>query len=324
MNSIHGDRGYGSARMEEPFRLIVNPRAGAGAAERRLPALKRSLEEAGARFDVALTEAPRDATRLVREALRDGVAGVAVVGGDGTLNEAVNGFFDDEGQPIAEDAWLGPLPCGTGGDFRRTLGVSKKVDPMVTRMMWARPRRIDVGWLTFVDDAGAPAQRAFVNIASFGLAGRVDRVVNESPKWMGGTPAFLLGTMRAMVGYRNQRVRLALDGGAPRELSILNVAVANGRFFGGGMQIAPKAEIDDGLFDVVALEMSAREAIGATADVYRGGHLGRDGVSFERAAHVTAEPVDPSERVLIDVDGEAPGALPATFELRRGALSLRG
>lgn len=310
--------------MDEAFLLMVNPRAGAGAAERRLPELRRALEEAGARFDVALTSGPGDATRIVREALAAKTAGVAVVGGDGTLNEAVNGFFGEDGEPLGDGAWLGPLPCGTGGDFRRTLGVSKRIEPMVTRMLWARPRKVDVGWLTFVDDDGSPRSRAFLNIASFGLSGRVDRVVNESPKWMGGTPAFLLGTLRAMVGYRNQKVRVTLDDDEPRIAEILNLAVANGRYFGGGMEIAPRAEIDDGEFDVVTLELTARESLTLTTDVYLGRHLGRPGVSFTRARRVKAEPVVPHERVLLDVDGEAPGALPATFEMKQGAILLRG
>lgn len=310
--------------MDEAFLLVVNPRAGAGAAEERLPALRSALEEAGARFDVALTRGPRDATRIVREALIAGARGVAIVGGDGTLNEAVNGFFDEDGAPIATDAWLGPLPCGTGGDFRRTLGISRRIDPMVTRMLWARPRRVDVGWLRYVDDQGDPAQRAFINIASFGMSGLVDRVVNDSPKWMGGTPAFLLGTLRAMVRYKNQRIRLRLDEGEPREASVLTVAVANGRFFGGGMQVAPRARIDDGQFDVVTLAQSPVESLKMTGDIYLGAHLDRDGVSCVRARRVTAEPIDPSERVLIDLDGEAPGMLPATFELLPGALLLRG
>lgn len=310
--------------MDEPFLLVANPRAGAGSVERRLPELRRSLEAAGARFDVALTQGPRDATRLVREALREGTKGIAVVGGDGTLSEAVNGFFDDEGESIAPDAWIGPLPCGTGGDFRRTLGISRRTEPMVTRMLWARPRRVDVGRMTFVADDGSPDHRMFINIASFGLSGVVDRVVNDGPKWVGGTPAFLLGTVRAMARYENQRVRLTLDDKAPREVSILNCAIANGRYFGGGMQIAPRAEIDDGLFDVVTLELSRREALLSTADVYRGTHLENDNVSFDRATRVHAEPVDPKERVLLDIDGEAPGALPATFEIRPRALLLRG
>lgn len=310
--------------MDEPFLLVVNPRAGAGAASARLPALRAALEEAGARFDVALTDGPRDATRLVREALLAGTAGVAVVGGDGTLNEAVNGFFHPDGTPVAPEAWLGPLPCGTGGDFRRTLGISKRIEPMVTRMLWARPRRVDVGWLRFVNDEGREEERAFLNIASFGISGLVDRVVNESPKWMGGTPAFFVGTLRAMLRYKNQRVRVTVDDGEPRESDVLSVAVANGRFFGGGMQVAPRAQIDDGLFDVVTLGISSAESLKLTADIYRGTHLDHPGVTLARGRTVYAEPVSPSERVLIDLDGEAPGALPATFTLKPRALLLRG
>src|SRR5688572_30169162 len=127
--------------MDEPFLLVVNPRAGAGRAEKQLPALRAALENARARFDVALTQSSGDATRLVREALLAGTKGIAIVGGDGTMNEAVNGFFGADGKAIAPDAWLGPLPCGTGGDFARALGIPKSVDAMVTRMLWARPRK---------------------------------------------------------------------------------------------------------------------------------------------------------------------------------------
>ncbi|MBX3269441.1 MAG: diacylglycerol kinase family lipid kinase [Sandaracinaceae bacterium] len=310
--------------MDEPFVLVVNPRAGAGAAARRTPALEAALTKRGARFVTRTTASPRDATRIVREVLASGAhAGVAVVGGDGTLSEAVNGFFDEEGAPIAPEAWLAPLPCGTGGDFRRTLGFPKDVDGMVERMLAARPRAIDTGWVRFEGDEGAPDARAFLNIASFGLAGRVVRTVNAGPKWIGGPPAFLLGTFRAMLGYANQRVRVTVDDAAPRELSILNLAVANGRYFGGGMEVAPRALIDDGLFDVVALEMTPVQSLRLTAAIYRGAHLGDARVWHARGSRITAAPARETERVLLEIDGEAPGRLPATFELRPGSLRLR-
>jgi len=310
--------------MDGPFLLVVNPRAGAGEAERLLPALRRALDAEGANYELQLTRGPRDATRITRETLLAGKhSGIAVVGGDGTLNEAVNGFFDDSGEPIHGGAWLGPLPCGTGGDFRRTLGIPKVVDLMVPRLLAAEPRPIDVGWLEFVDDDGAPAHRVFINIASFGIGGIVDRKVNEGPKWMGGTPAFLLGTLRAMVSYRNQRVRVTVDDLPPRELSILNLAVANGRYHGGGMHIAPRATIDDGLFDIVALETDPIGSLKNTPAVYRGTHLHRRGVWHTRGTRVRAEPLVAGEQVLLDIDGEAPGALPATFEIKPGALQLK-
>lgn len=314
----------------DPFLLVVNPRAGAGRAEKHVPALTRALRDAGARFDVARTSGPRHATTIVREALQRGAGGIAVVGGDGTLSEAVNGFFDGEGRDLGGDAWLAPLSCGTGGDFRKTIGSvnvgarGAGIEALVRRMIDAVPRAVDVGWLEHVADDGRPAQRAFLNIASFGAGGLVDRLVNETPKWIGGTPAFFLGTMRALARYRPQRVRVTLDDGAPRETEIVNLAVANGRVFGGGMQIAPEAAIDDGLFDVVGLEMSVRASIRLTARVYAGRHLGQPGVTFERARVVRAEPVVAGDVVLLDVDGEAPGRLPATLTVRAGAVRLKG
>lgn len=290
-----------------------------------MPALEAALREAGASFETSLTTGPGDATEQVRKAIRDGLAGVAVVGGDGTLNEAVNGFFEKDGSPTETHTWLGTLPCGTGGDFRKTVGISRDVNAMVTRMMWARPRPIDVGWLEFRDHDDEPARRAFVNIASFGMGGLVDQLVNESPKWMGGTPAFLIGSVRAMARYKKRRVKITVDDQDPREVDVINVAVANGQYFGGGMHIAPEAEIDDGLFDVVGLEdMSMLDQARLAPDLYRGTLLGKSGVSHTRGHTVVAEPADWGGPVLLDVDGEAPGALPATFTLKAGAIRLRG
>jgi diacylglycerol kinase (ATP) len=308
-----------------PFVLVVNPRAGAGRAGRQLQVLEESLREAGATFEVLRTQGPGDATRLVRQAIDSGAAGVAVVGGDGTLNEAVNGFFESDGRPVDTDAWLGPLPCGTGGDFRKALGIGTDPRAMVTRMMWASPRPIDAGWLEFRDHEGRAASRAFVNIASFGISGLVDEMVNAGPKWIGGKPAFFLGTLRAMTRYEKRRITLTVDDGPPRETSIVNLAVANGQFFGGGMHIAPEAVLDDGLFDVVGLEdLSILDQARLMPHLYRGTLLGHEGITHVRGARVVAEPADWSGPVLLDVDGEAPGALPATFEIRPGAIRLRG
>jgi diacylglycerol kinase family enzyme len=276
------------------------------------------------------TEAPEDATRLARRALRAGTSGIAVIGGDGTLSEVTNGFFED-GVAIRPDAWLGPISAGTGGDFRKSIGAANvgtagaTVEEVVTRMWHATPRPIDVGHLRYVANDGRDAERMFLNIASFGMGGLVDRLVNESPKWMGGGPAFFVGMVRALGRYVPQRVRVRVDGGTAREATITNHAVANGRFFGGGLHVAPGAQLDDGRFDVVTLHaLGVCAALGLAPYLYRGTHVGRRGVDVERGAIVEAEPVDPAEHVLLDVDGEAPGRLPARFEVRPRALLLRG
>ncbi|MCS6797072.1 MAG: diacylglycerol kinase family lipid kinase [Myxococcota bacterium] len=309
---------------DRSFLLVVNPRAGAGRAAARLADLQGALREAGAIFETALTRAPGEATALVRAALRRGVSGIAAVGGDGTFNEVVNGFFDDEGRPIRPEAWFGPLPCGTGGDLRRTLGLPAETAAMATRLVWSQPRPIDVGWLEFRDAAGSTARRAFVNIASFGVSGLVDRLVNEGPKWIGGRAAFLFATVRALASYRPRRVRLRLDDAEAFERVVVTVAIANGRYFGAGMHIAPEARIDDALFDVVSIEPTTRrDQLRAFPALYGRGILDRPGVRLERARRVLAEPADFEGPIWLDVDGETPGSLPASFELRPAALLLR-
>ena len=319
-----------SAPPREPFVVVLNPRAGAGRAGKLVPALERALREAGAAHELIETSGPRDATRLVRDALRRGVRGIAVVGGDGTLGEAAGGFFDERGEPLGQGAWLGALPCGTGGDFRKTLGLpstgpsGRDLEALVTRMLGAAPRPIDAGWLRYVGHDAKPAERAFLNIASFGVGGLVDQLVNDAPKWMGGTPAFLIGTLRALRRYTAAEVRVSLDGGPARQTRIVNMAVANGRFFGGGMHVAPEAILDDGLFDVVGIETSVRGSLALAGRLYAGKHLGQPGVTHARARVVYAEAVRPDEHVLLDVDGESAGRLPATFEIRPGAILFRG
>ena len=310
--------------------LVVNPHAGAGRGAAVLPAVERALRDLGARVTVARTAASEDATRLVREAIAAGTEGIAVIGGDGTLSEATNGFFV-KGEAIPTNVWLGPVSVGTGGDFRKSLGAGNvgtgraRVDEVVGRMWRAAVRPIDVGHLAYVGNDGSQRERTFLNITSFGIGGLVDRLVNDSPKWMGGGPAFFIGSARALVRYRPQRVRMTVDDRAPREATITNVAVCNGRFFGGGMHIAPDARLDDGRFDVVTMHaVSLGRAARLTPRLYRGTHIGEDGVGFERGRVVSAEPIDPNEHVLLDVDGEAPGRLPARFEVRSGALRLRG
>jgi YegS/Rv2252/BmrU family lipid kinase len=311
--------------------LVVNPQAGAGRAERRLPALERAMRARKLDYRLKLTTKPGEATTIVRDALTSGAEGIAVVGGDGTLSEATNGFFMEDGTLVPTKAWLGPISCGTGGDFRKTIAATNAgssdaaIEALVERLITSRVRPIDAGWLTFVGNDGSPRGRAFLNIASFGLGGLVDRLVNDAPKWMGGTPAFFVGSLRAASRYKNQRVRVTVDGELPRETSIANLAVANGRFFGGGMQIAPRAELDDGFFDIVGMEgVGFGDQLRLARHLYAGTLLGRRGITFTRGRVVVAEPVDARDHVLLDVDGEAPGRLPARFEVRPRALRLRG
>jgi YegS/Rv2252/BmrU family lipid kinase len=284
----------------------------------------RSLTHGGLAPEVVQTEGPGDAGRLVREARRDGVDCVVVVGGDGTLNDVAQGYLNPDGSLAGSGPALGLIPSGTGGDFRRTFGLGDSVEEAAERILKAAPRPLDLGLLSVQSHEGKLERRAFLNITSFGIGGLTDRIVNESPKWMGGKAAFFLGTLRAMLVYRNAPVRVRVDGTVWLEAPIFNVALANGRYFGGGMMIAPDAEPGDGLLDVVALhDMSRVKAAALAQHIYKGAHLGQPGVSVTRGKVIEAEPLIASHEVLIDMDGETPGRLPLRAELAPGALRLR-
>lgn len=303
--------------------LVVNPESQSGALGRNWYEYARIIRREMGPFEEVRTEGPGDATRLAREALERGAERVVAIGGDGTINETVNGFFVD-GVPVAPDAQLGILPFGTGGDFRKTLKVPKDLARAARILARGRTRRIDLGEIAYTRRDGGTERRVFINIASFGISGLVDRLVNETSKRLGGRLSFLVATARASMSYDNQRIRLVLDDdeAGALDMTINTVAVANGRYFGGGMHIAPRAELDDGLFDVVAIgDVGLKDMLIAGPRIYNGTHLELDKVSFRRAATVRAEPIGGDE-VEIDMDGETPGILPASFRLLPKSLSL--
>lgn len=307
--------------------VVVNPRSQNGALGRRWPEIARTIGRELGGFEHVMTEGPRDATRLAREALEGGADTVVAIGGDGTIQEVANGFFTNGGTPVRPGAALGVIPFGTGGDFRKTIPIPNDLAIAAAILKAGATRTIDVGRLTYRAGGrgGDEASCIFVNIASFGIAGLVDQIVNTSSKWMGGAASFFLATARAAVRYKNQRVRIILDDkdDEPLDLTINNVAVANGRYFGGGMHVAPEAALDDGLFDVIAIgDVTTFEMLRNGSKIYRGTHLGMPKVTARKAKKVEARALDDGAEVLLDVDGESLGALPATFEILPAALPL--
>jgi YegS/Rv2252/BmrU family lipid kinase len=303
--------------------IIVNPTAGSGSARRRLPDILAALERAKHDVTVLATEGPGHARELVHRARKLELDCLAVVGGDGTLNEVCQGYLDEQGR-VLEGPALALVPAGTGGDFRRTFGLDGSLDQAVQRLNESAGRPIDLGVLALTADDGSTVHRAFVNVTSFGLGGLTDRIVNSSPKWLGGKASFFLGAARALVAYKNAPVRVRVDGKVVLEAPIFNVAIANGRYFGGGMMVAPDADPGDGAFDVIAMtDLTRAQGVALSQHIYKGSHLGRPGVSVARGQVVEAEPLVPGGEVLIDMDGETPGRLPLRASVARGALRLR-
>jgi diacylglycerol kinase family enzyme len=186
-----------------------------------------------------------------------------------------------------------------------------------------KTRTSDVGLIEYQDHDGKKKQTAFLNIASFGLSGVVDDKVNKTSKALGGKASFLIGLFSALIAYRPQGVRIKVDGEVMHEGTLVTCAVANGQYFGGGMRIAPKAELDDGLFDVVVQLRSGVREIVSIGDLYSGKVADWASVRYTKGREVFADPIDPRDRVLLDIDGEQLGVLPATIRVMPGAVRLK-
>jgi YegS/Rv2252/BmrU family lipid kinase len=267
-----------------------------------------------------------ETARLVRAALKEGHLDIIAVGGDGTINEAVNGFFEN-GAAVSPDAVFGFVSSGSGSDFRRTFGIAGGYEAAIARLKLSRIRRLDVGRVACVSAKGEPVSRYFVNVASFGFSGRLVSRVNRArfAKLFGGGFARSFHALTALIGWRPQRVRLITDAGYDEIAGIANVAVANGRWFGGGLRVAPNAEPGDGLFDIVVMGGAPRRHMLQSLNKIRSGaHLSDPGVRLVRASRLMAAPtVDTYGAVTVETDGESAGLLPATFEILAGAINLR-
>lgn len=308
---------------------IVNPRSGGGRTGRAWRVISETLEKELGPVRAHFTASPSTphflpAAELTRKALKDGAQLVIAVGGDGTISEVVNGFFE-AGAPINPEAHLAILNAGTGGDFRRTFDLPDDAAEGVKHIASGRTRRIDIGRLTFIAEDGQETDRYFDNIASFGLSGETVRAVNSATwqKSLGGNFTFFWATLMTALRHKTRPVRIVTDTGFDRTLNIGLAAISNGRYFGSGIKMAPEAEPDDGLFDLVVMrDLTFMDLLTGTGSMKEGTHIAGEKVSTARAAWVTATPLG-TEPVLLDVDGEGPGRLPARFEILPGAITLR-
>jgi len=302
--------------------VVVNPRAGAGRAARLLGDLVRELARRGWDVEVHRTERPGHGGAIVRKLIDGGAKTIAVMGGDGSFHEGAQGLLDRDGNLDVREATLAFVPAGTGGDLKKTLGVPDDAADVAKFIDEATPRKMDLGQLDHRVHDGREARRLFVNIASFGVGGLVDKLVNEGPKWLGGRATFFFGTLRASLAYKNVKVRVECDGEPFYDGPMYAISVANGRYFGGGMMIAPDADPFDGTFEVIALgDMGRVQSTLLATKIYKGAHLKEPLVSHRRAKVVRAFATG-IEDCLLDVDGEAPGKLDATFTVLPSAVPV--
>lgn len=306
--------------------LVVNPASGGGKSGRVFPEVRRVIERALGEIDVAMTERSEHASEIARRAAEEGRETIIAVGGDGTLSECIDGVLR---AGAGERARVGYVGAGTGGDFRKTIGFEHRLDAYARALTEGAERRIDVGLARFVDHHGRARDRHFVNILSAGMGGLVDSHVARASRLLGGTVAYFVSSARALVEIVPGRVRCAItapDGAArEQELTTYMIAICSGQYFGSGMRVAPMAKPDDGVFEVVSMSAPSKLAFAARSQsIYKGAHLGQDGVVHFACTKITIEVMNTEAKrtFLLDVDGEPLGAPPLTVEIAPRAVRL--
>jgi YegS/Rv2252/BmrU family lipid kinase len=310
------------APRERMLHVIVNPASGNGRAGRSWHGLAADLSQRGFNFEVRFTEKRGDATEFARAYAERGAGTILAVGGDGTVNEIVNGMLRD-GAAVNSETRLAIASTGTGKDLVRTLG-TRSLAGTLDALEAGHVITIDVGRITYHDvESDAPVSRYFTNVADLGLGADVARRIENasSGKAFGGLVSYLVQAVKTIRVFEGKEIRLALDGAETFEGRAQMVVFCNGRYFAGGMHIAPDASLHDGLLDIFVLEdVSRRELLSSLLPrVYLGRHVGRKGVHhFKSASAQVATP----EPFLVELDGEQPGASPVDVEILPGALNV--
>jgi diacylglycerol kinase (ATP) len=304
--------------------VVVNPRSGGGRAGRTFAEIRAVLERRLGAVDVQTTASSGHAIEIARDATKEGRALIIAVGGDGTLHEVANGVLDAGGA-----ASVGYVGQGTGGDFRRTLGVDHRLDAYLDVIAAGHDRLIDAGKLRYRAADGATRTRWFINILSAGMGGLVDRYVSDTSKALGGTAAYFWASVRALASCARGRLRCDVQHAGERherQVESYMIAICNGRYFGSGMHVAPMAKPDDGRFEVISMDAPGKLAFAAfSRRIYDGAHLDAPGVQHFPCDRIAIDIENERARgvFLLDVDGEPLGGLPLEVELVPGALRMR-
>jgi len=300
--------------------VVVNPASGAGKGYRLWDQISSALKRSIGSFDFAFTDHPGHGTSLTRRALRKGYDLIVAVGGDGSINEVVNGFFEGV-QTISSNAVMGLIPTGTGSDFFRTLNMSGDLEDCCARLAGDGNHRIDVGYAQFIDRQGDAKSRIFLNVLSLGCGGEVAREMERVSKIFGGRFAYKWASIKTLVKFKDKTVQFQFDGDKGQTLLVTNLSICNGQYFGGGMWVSPSARIDDGKLNVTRWSgFTLMDFIFKQRKIYDGSHLSDPGTQELQLENLIAESL---ETTLIEIDGEYVGTLPLNVKLLPGSITIK-
>lgn len=296
-----------STCMKCDMLVILNPKAGRCRARHQRTALRNLLDHAarqvGCRWQMVETSCPGEATLIARQAANEGTPVVVAAGGDGTLGEVANGL-------VGTSTRLGILPLGTGNDFARGVGIGEGLAVAIDNLFTSKPHGVDLG---------RAGDRYFINVAGCGFDAAVAQRVNRGFRFLHGTAAYVAAVYQTLMTFKPTQMRITVDGEQITERALL-CTVANNQSYGGGMRIAPLAQVDDGWLDVCIVKaVSKIEFVRIFPRVFTGTHITHPRFMMLKAKRVWVESQPP---VPVLVDGDVPGSTPVEFTVHPSAIQV--
>ncbi len=303
------------------IQIVVNPIAGSGKAKKIADTLLEKISGiSGSQVKLIHTEKANDATFFTRQAIEDGAKLIIAVGGDGTINEVVNGFFTD-GNPINPDCELGIISCGTGKGFGNSLRLPRSFEQQIELLSNAKGIPIDVGRIKYHELSGEPAYRMFINECQAGIGSKVASLVGQKQKIFGGALAFgITATLQAII-LRPLLLNIEFDNEPGEEFKLIGLVTGNGTECAGGMKLTPDAKMNDGLFDVLLIhDMPVIRRLFNLTKVYSGTHILSPYFTIKRCKRLKIRSDNP---VLLEADGEILGVSPFNIEIIPASIRIK-
>jgi diacylglycerol kinase (ATP) len=300
--------------------VIINPFSAGGKTKKRLNYILNLLESyCGKKYSVYITQKPLEATFSAQKAILKGCELIISIGGDGTIQETVNGFFS-HGRLINPACQLGIINCGTGQGFAQSLNLPSTIDQQFEVIFDGLSHPIDIGRIVFSDENEETMERFFVNECQAGIGGYVVKKIMSHHKKLGGFIAFGIVTLSTAFRYPNQIMTIVIDGIYKVTNRFIGIMVSNGRYTGGGMNLTPSAKVNDSLLDILLIhEQSFFQRLWNFPKIYTGSHIVTQTFSYFQGKSIS---LTSRENISVEADGELLGFLPCKIEIMPSALHV--
>lgn len=283
--------------------FIINPVAGKGRGKKTAKHIERFMKEKAMSYDIRFTRCKGDGEVIAKDAIQKGYTKIIAAGGDGTIYETANGMVGSHGV-------LGIIPCGTGNDLAKSLGISENIEKALNIIFEGYERSID---------CGRANGRLFLNVASVGFDAEIVKETEMIKKYIKGPSAYVMGVFKTLLHFHDKEVWIDIDG-VEMKKNIMLIAVANGRCYGGGMKIAPEARIDDGYFDIcIVNKISKGKLLRLFPTIFSGKHLLVDEVELLRGKSIK---IESREKLILNMDGDIGGETPVCVEMLKNGIRV--